>query len=70
MNIKMNRIITILLTVLFFTACKEKPAVIGTLNTEGIAVGSYLTKDNKGNPVLCWSEQDGKDSLYRLKYAI
>lgn len=67
----MNRIIAVLFVgIIFLTACKEKPATIETLNTEGVAVGSYLTRDNKGNPVLCWSEQDGKDSLYRLKYAI
>lgn len=67
----MNRIIAILFVgIIFLTACKEKPATIGTLNTQGVAVGSYLTQDNNGNPVLCWSEQDGKDALYRLKYAI
>lgn len=66
----MNRIIAILLVAICFTACKEKAPTISTFKTEGIAVGSYLTHDNKGNPVLCWSEQDGKDSLYRLKYAI
>lgn len=68
----MNKIITILFTgFIFLTACKQKQdkSAISTLNTDGIAVGPYLTQDNKGNPVLCWSEQDGKDSLYRLKYA-
>jgi len=68
----MKRIITILLTgLIFLTACKQKhdKATIGTLSTQGVAVGAYLTQDNKGNPVLCWSEQDGEDSLYRLKYA-
>jgi len=68
----MNRIITLLFTgFIFLTACKEKQSkvTIGTLSTEGQALGAYLTKDGKGNPVLCWSEQDSNDSLYRLKYA-
>ncbi|ATP56134.1 hypothetical protein CPT03_06480 [Pedobacter ginsengisoli] len=68
----MNRVIIILFAgIIFLGACKEKQnkITIGTLRTEGLAVGSYLTYDSKGNPVLCWSEQDAKDSLYRLKYA-
>ncbi len=38
--------------------------------TEAAAVGPYFTKDNNGNPVLCWTELDSQDSIYRLKYAI
>lgn len=34
------------------------------------AAGPYFSKDNKGNTVLCWTEQDGQDSLFRLKYAV
>jgi len=73
MTIKMNRILAVLFVgITLLAACKEKSTspAISRLNTQGIAVGSYLTQDNKGNPVLCWSEQDGKDSLYRLKYAV
>jgi hypothetical protein len=59
--------------VVFLTACSSKPLVNEpkALHITGIkATGPYLTQDNKGTPVLCWSEQDGQDSLYRLKYAI
>lgn len=70
----MKKIFIILISAfVFFSGCKEHPEtpVATALNATGIgAVGPYLTKDNKGNPVLCWTEQDGKDSLYRLKYAV
>ncbi|WP_316836289.1 sialidase family protein [Pedobacter nutrimenti] len=70
----MKKIFIILIsTFAFFFGCKEhsETPVATALNTDGIgAVGPYFTKDNKGNPVLCWTEQDSKDSLYRLKYAI
>lgn len=58
---------------LWLAACKNKPGVGApkTLSTSGIgAAGPYFTVDHKGNAVLCWSEQDAKDSLYRLKYAV
>jgi hypothetical protein len=32
------------------------------------ATAPYFTQDNRGNPVLCFSEIDTADSLYRLKY--
>lgn len=38
--------------------------------TQAEAVGPYFTNDNKGNPVLCWTELDSQDSIYRLKYAV
>jgi hypothetical protein len=34
------------------------------------AYNAYFTQDHEGNAVLCWTEKDNKDSLYRLKYAI
>lgn len=50
---------------------KESKPLVQLLNSGGInSVGPYLTQDNRGNAVLCWTEQDGKDSLYRLKYAV
>ncbi|WP_316789077.1 sialidase family protein [Pedobacter frigoris] len=56
----------------FLTSCKtEKPTLPTLVSTAGAtAAGPYFTNDNKGNPVLCWTEQDGKDSLFRLKYAV
>lgn len=70
----MKRICSLLLTaILFLAACKNKSAITEAtaLNTTGIeATAPYLTTDHKGNPVLAWAEKDGKDSLYRLKYAI
>lgn len=59
--------------ILLLAACKSKPGVSRSkmLNTSGIgAAGPYFTVDHKGNAVLCWSEQDATDSLYRLKYAV
>lgn len=53
-------------------ACTTKPDVpeVQVLSTGGIeATAPYFTKDNKGNAVLCWTEKDSQDSLYRLKYA-
>lgn len=74
MKMQMNKICLSLITVVvFLAACKSKPLVNKpiALSITGIdVVGPYLTQDHKGNPVLCWSEQDGTDSLYRLKYAI
>jgi hypothetical protein len=58
---------------IFLSSCKQpaKKPVAKLLNTVGIsAVGPYLTKDRQGNAVLCWTEQDGLDSLNRLKYAV
>lgn len=69
----MNKAITIALSVLvIFASCTKKSSSPADqrLQTEGIAaVGPYFTKDHKGIPVLCWTEQNGKDSLYILKYA-
>ncbi|WEK17532.1 MAG: hypothetical protein P0Y49_12070 [Candidatus Pedobacter colombiensis] len=70
----MNKIyFSLVIVTMLLAACKSKPVTNEPkmLNTAGIAaVGPYFTTDHKGNPVLCWSEQDGKDSLYRLKYAV
>lgn len=62
----------LLIATMLLAACKSKPVTdeARALNTAGIAVGPYFTVDHKGNAVLCWTEQDGKDSLYRLKYAV
>ncbi|HMI02210.1 MAG TPA: hypothetical protein VK541_07000 [Pedobacter sp.] len=61
----------VVLTLLGGCARNELKPVVQLLNSGGInSVGPYLTQDNKGNAVLCWTEQDGKDSLYRLKYAV
>lgn len=43
-------------------------ASIGTASHE--AMNPYLTTDNKGNAVLCWTERSPVDSLFRLKYAV
>lgn len=61
----------VVLALMSSCARKESKPVVQLLNSGGIAsVGPYLTQDNKGNAVLAWTEQDGKDSLYRLKYAV
>jgi hypothetical protein len=70
----MKRIsLPLFVAVLLLMACNNKPGLKESkvLETSGIeAVGPYFTVDHKGNAVLCWSEQDAKDSLYRLKYAV
>jgi len=33
------------------------------------ATAPYLTYDNEGNPVLCWTEKNHTDSTYRLAFA-
>src|SRR5690606_32907033 len=33
------------------------------------AINPYFTKDQEGNPVLCWTSKDSSD-VYKLKYAI
>lgn len=61
----------VVLALLGSCARKESRPLVQLLNSRGInSVGPYLTQDHKGNAVLCWTEQDGKDSLYRLKYAV
>ncbi|MHA4895586.1 sialidase family protein [Pedobacter sp. PWIIR3] len=67
-----NKILIMLCSLFVWTGCKNKQEVpvIIAMPAEGLtAVGPYLTQDNKGNTVLCWTEQ-GQDSLYRLKYAV
>ncbi|TKC05952.1 sialidase family protein [Pedobacter frigoris] len=69
----MKRIfITLIAAAGFLTSCTtEKQALPTQVSIAGAtAAGPYFTNDNKGNPVLCWTEQDGKDSLFRLKYAV
>lgn len=71
---KMKRLNFLMVSmVLLLAACNNKPVLNEPelLSTSGIAtVGPYFTNDHHGNAVLCWSEQDAKDSLYRLKYAV
>jgi hypothetical protein len=62
------------LSSIFWSSCKpspEKDSIVELLtNADSEAVGPYFTKDHLGNPVLCWTELNNQDSLYRLKYAI
>ena len=71
-----NLILNILtLTALLFSAsCKQNEpdsiSVKSIISTSTEAASAYLTNDNNGNAVLCWTERSVDDSLYRLKYAI
>ncbi|HUH32444.1 MAG TPA: sialidase family protein [Daejeonella sp.] len=61
-------------TILLFSAsCEPNEAdsivVKSISNTSREAASAYLTNDNNGNAVLCWTEQSSEDSLYRLVYA-
>lgn len=49
---------------------EKSPNVESFTVSDSEALGPYFTKDNKGNPVLCWTELSNQDSVYRLKYAI
>ena len=63
----------LLFATIFISSCKQtsQELTIKSLKIEGTeAVDPYLTRDNQQNPVLCWTEKSGADSLYRLKYAV
>src|SRR5690606_37398163 len=50
---------------------KEKSMDIKSIDNESAdAINPYLTKDQNGNIVMCWTSKDPSDSVYRLKYAI
>lgn len=50
---------------------KEKSMDIKAIDNESAdAINPYLTKDQNGNIVMCWTSKDPSDSVYRLKYAI
>ncbi len=60
-------------TILWFScqpSPEKSPNVASIIHVASEAVGPYFTKDNHGNPVLCWTELSSQDSLYRLKYAV
>jgi hypothetical protein len=67
-------LITLLLVSISLIACRQvpdkSPNIESITISDAEALGPYFTKDNKGNPVLCWTELNSQDSLYRLKYAI
>src|SRR5690554_5826063 len=64
-------LITLVSISIFSLACQPpEPFVEYIAKIDSEAVGPYLTNDHHGNPVLCWTELDMQDSLYRLKYAI
>src|SRR5690554_3644869 len=64
-------LITLVSISIFSLACQPaEPFVEYITEIDSEAVGPYFTKDHEGNPVLCWTELDIQDSLYRLKYAI
>ncbi|WP_285008247.1 sialidase family protein [Pedobacter faecalis] len=49
---------------------EEQEAAAIQLPVNGIARGAYLTKNQHGEAVLCWTELDTADSLNCLKYAV
>lgn len=60
-------------SLIFLSACSKKEELpqARMLPIAGIAAtGPYFTQDHLDRPVLCWTEKDKKDSLYRLKYAV
>lgn len=68
------KIVALFLFAIFFSSCRSNSertlAVEHVTDLHSDAMGSYLTKDNFGNPVLCWTELNREDSLYRLHYAV
>lgn len=71
---KIHILITLFSVFILLNTCQpspeKSPNVESTIVSESEALGPYFTKDNKGNPVLCWTELSNQDSLFRLKYAI
>ncbi|HEY1007325.1 MAG TPA: hypothetical protein VGD92_09090, partial [Sphingobacteriaceae bacterium] len=58
------------LTAIFTCSCHPGDAGKAVLlPTGGDAVSPYLTMDEKGVPVLCWTEKMEGDSVYSLKFA-
>lgn len=58
------------LTAIFTYSCHPGDAGKAVLlPTGGDAVSPYLTMDEKGVPVLCWTEKAEGDSVYSLKFA-
>lgn len=59
---------------LFCISCKQSGnqsvSIQSIPNTGTEAASPYLTHDNLGNAVLCWTEKSPADSLYRLRYAV
>ncbi|WP_423146517.1 hypothetical protein [Rubrolithibacter danxiaensis] len=69
---------SVYLSIIFFSllgiiSCQPgKETYTATLADSTVAetTSPYLTHDNNGNAVLCWTAKGPSDSLYRLKYAI
>lgn len=55
-------------TAFILQSCHSGPAT-NLLNTAGEAVSPYLTMDEAGVPVLCWTEKNPDDSAYSVKFA-
>lgn len=59
---------------LFCISCKQSTnqfvSIQSITQTGTEAASPYLTHDNLGNAVLCWTEKSPTDSLYRLRYAV
>lgn len=67
----MKQRVLLLFTLVMLFACSERHSHVTRISTKGSeAVDPYLTNDNNGNVVLCWTERDPRDSMYRLKYAV
>ena len=66
-------IFSVTAVLLLLNSCKQdkdNAGVLQSINTNGAeAKNPYYTRDNHGNPVLCWTEKNSTDSLYQLKYA-
>ena len=71
---KITNIILILSMIIFgATSCRQQatPVEAELLSAAGAdATAPYMTKDNDGNPVICWAEKSSKDSLFQLKYSV
>lgn len=65
--------ILVLLFPVFFIACAKDAGREDSrqLTPTGVdAADPWFTRDTRGFPVLCWTENDGSDRGYLLKYAI
>lgn len=51
------------------TARKEETPTTLAIEQGYSATAPYFTSDNEGNPVLCWTEKNHTDGIYRLAFA-
>src|SRR4051812_20534732 len=69
----MKPLLFALISLSLFSACKPSKKDSSTIQIiqmqHADAVAPYLSQDNQGRAVLCWTEKNLQDSTNMLKYA-